>query len=167
MLTKFVSTYFLATLLGKDLHPSVTMTGDKVNPSKVDSTPLDVKYEDIPESRKQFEAQLKKEQEATKRLLSYYGKTRQGVLEKVKFVMPTFTPFTTATAAASSASTTSDVSFSFNSIKRFAEVFLGRFEQSQKLTQDLLIDLNLQNRGKKPTNDYPSQTPNPSFSAAP
>jgi len=38
------------------------MTGDKVNPFKVDSTPVDVKYEDVPEeSRKQFEAQLKKE----------------------------------------------------------------------------------------------------------
>jgi hypothetical protein len=43
---------------------------------------------------------------------------------------------------------------------------LGRFEQSQKLTQDLLIDLDLQNRGKKPVNDYSNLTPNPSFSAA-
>ena len=63
---------FLVTPLGTDLNPSVTMTGDKINPSKVDSTLVDVKYEDIPEeSRKQFEAQLKKEQEeATKRLLA-------------------------------------------------------------------------------------------------
>ena len=85
--------------------------------------------------------------------------------------MPTFTPppnpSTTATAAASSASTPSDVSFTFDSIKQFAEGFLGRFEQSQKLTQDLLIDLNLQNRGKKSINDYSNFTPNPSFSAAP
>jgi len=44
---------------------------------------------------------------------------------------------------------------------------LGRFEQSQKFRQDLLIDLNLQNRGKKPINDYSNFTPNPSFSAAP
>ena len=86
--------------------------------------------------------------------------------------MPTFTPpppnpSTTATTAASSASTTSDVSFSFDSIKHFAEAFLGRIEQSQKLTQDLLIDLNLQNRGKKPVNDYSNLTPNPNFLAAP
>ena len=86
--------------------------------------------------------------------------------------MPTFTPpppnpFTMATVAASSTSTSSDASFSFDSIKQFAEAFLGRFEQSQKLTQDLLIDLNLQNRGKKPANDYPNQTPNPRLSAAP
>jgi len=94
------------------------MTGEKVNPSKVDSTPVNVKYEDIPEeSRKQFEALLKKEQEeATKRLLACYGKTRQGVIEKEKFVMPTFTPpppnpSTTTIAATSSASTTSNVSF--------------------------------------------------------
>ena len=128
------------------------MAGEKANPSKVDSTPVDVKYDDIPEeSRKQFEAQLKKEQEeATKRLLACYGKTRQGVIEKEKFVMPTFmpppppNPSTTATATAPSASTTSDVSFSFESIKQFAEAFCSRFEQSQKLTQDLLIDLNLQ-----------------------
>ena len=82
------------------------------------------KYEEIIEERcKKFEAQLKKEQEeATRRLLACYGKTRQGVFEKDKFVMPTFTPpppnpSTTATAAASSTSTTSDVSFIFDSIK--------------------------------------------------
>ena len=57
-----------------------------------------------------------------KKLLACYGKTGQGIFEKEKFVMPTFTspppnPSTMATAAASSASTTSDVSFSFDSIK--------------------------------------------------
>ena len=160
--------------MGKDLNSSNAMTGEKVNPTKVDSTPVDVKYEDIPEeSRKQFEAALQKEQEeAKKRLLACFRKTRQGVFEKDKFIMPTFlpppsNPFTTATTAASSASTPSNVSFTFDSIKQFAEGFMGRFEQSQKLTQNLLIDLNLQNRGKKPVNDYSNLTPNPSFSAAP
>ena len=58
-MAKSASTYFLATPLGKDLHSSDTMTGDKVNPTKVDSTPVDVKYEDIPEeSHKQFKATL-------------------------------------------------------------------------------------------------------------
>ena len=94
------------------------------------------------------------------------------MFEKDKFVMSTFAPpppnpSTTAIATASSDSTPSDVSFTFDSINQFAEGFLGRFEQSQKLTQDLLIDLNLQNRGKKPINDYSNFTPNPSFSAAP
>ena len=86
--------------------------------------------------------------------------------------MPTFAPpppnpSTTATTAASSVSTPSDVSFTFNSIKQFAESFLVRFEQSQKLTQDLLLDLSLQNKGKKPVNDYSNLTPNPNFLAAP
>ena len=141
MLTRTASTYFLATPLGTDLRSSVSMAGEKPNPSKVDSTPVDIKYEDITEeSRKQFEAGLQKEQEeAKKRLLACFGKTRQGVFEKDKFVMPTFvlpppTPSTTATTAASSASTPSDVSFTFDSIKQFTEGFLGRFEQSQKLT---------------------------------
>ena len=86
--------------------------------------------------------------------------------------MPTFAPpppnpSTTATTAASSVSTPSDVSFTFDSIKQFAERLLGRFEQSQKLTQDLLLDLSLQNKGKKPVNDYSNFLPNPSLSAAP
>ena len=81
------STYFLATPLGSDLHSLDAMIGDKINPSKVDSTPVDVKYEDIPEECcKQSEAYLKKEQEvSTKRLLACYGKTRQGVIEKEQF----------------------------------------------------------------------------------
>ena len=64
MLTRTASTYFLATPLGKDLNSSDAMTGEKINPTKVDSTPVDINYEDIPEeSRKQFEAALQKEQE--------------------------------------------------------------------------------------------------------
>ena len=135
MLANSVSTYFLATPLGTDLRSSVSMAGEKSDPSKVDSTPVDIKYEDIPEeSHKQFKAVLQKEQEeAKKRLLACFGKTRQGVFEKDKFVMPTFAPpppnpSTTATATASFASTPSDVSFTFDSIKQFADVFLGRFE---------------------------------------
>ena len=114
----------MATPLGTDLNSSGAMTGEKINPTKVDSTPIDIKYKDIPEeSLKQFEAALQKEQEeAKKRLLACFGKTRQGVFEKDKFGMPTFAPpppnpSTTTTTAASSASTPSDVSFTFDSIK--------------------------------------------------
>jgi hypothetical protein len=120
------------------------MAGEKVDP-KVDATPIDIKYEDIPEeTRKQFEAAFPKEQEDAKnRLLACFGKTRQGVFKKEEFSMPTFTspppnPSTMATAAASSASTPSKVSFTFDSIKQFADTLLSRFEQSQKLTQDIL-----------------------------
>ena len=60
------------------------------------------------------------------------------------------------------ASTPSEVSFTFDSIKQFAEVFLSRFEQSQKFTQDMLIDLSMQNKGKKTVNDYSTFSSNPS-----
>src|SRR6185312_3771151 len=110
------STYFLVTLLGTDLSSSGAMAGDKVDP-KVDATPIDIKYEDIPEeTRKQFEAAFQKEQkDAKNRLLACFGKTRQGVFKKEEFHMPTFAPpppnpSTTTTAAASSASTPSEVS---------------------------------------------------------
>ena len=64
MLINLASTYFLVTPLGTDLNSSDAMTGEKINPTKVDTTSLDIKYEDIPEeSRKQFEAALQKEQE--------------------------------------------------------------------------------------------------------
>ena len=89
VLANSTSTYFLATPLGTDLSSSGAMADDKVDP-KVDATPIDIKYEDIPEeSRKQFEDALQKEQEeAKKRLLACYGKTRQGVFVKEMFVMP-------------------------------------------------------------------------------
>ena len=121
---------FLATPLGIDLSSSGAMVGDKVD-SKVDA-PVDIQYEDIHEEmRKQFEAAFQKEQEdANNRLLACFGKTRQDVFKKEEFKMPTFTPpppnlSTTATAAASSASTPSEISFTFDSIKQFAEAFLS------------------------------------------
>ena len=67
---------------------SGTMTGEKADPSKVDSTPVDIKYKDIPEERrKQFEAAFQKgQEEAKKRLLACFGMTRQGLFEKEKFI---------------------------------------------------------------------------------
>jgi len=57
-----------------------------------------------------------KQKEAKKRLLACFGKTRQGMFEKEKFVMPTFAPpppnpSTMAAAAASSASTPIEVKY--------------------------------------------------------
>ena len=113
----------MATPLGIDLSSSGAMADEKIDP-KVDATPIDIKYEDIPEERrKQFEAAFQKEQEdAKKRLLACFGKTQQGVFKKEEFNIPTFAlpppnPSTTTTAAASSASTPSKVSFTFDSIK--------------------------------------------------
>ena len=46
---------------GTDLSSSGAMAGDKIDPT-VDATPIDIKYEDIPEEmRKQFEAAFQKE----------------------------------------------------------------------------------------------------------
>jgi len=69
------------------------MADDIVDTSKIDPEDIiDAEYDDIPEERrKQFEAQLKKEQEeATRRLLACYERTRQGVVQKQEFIMPTF-----------------------------------------------------------------------------
>ena len=75
------------------------MADDIVDASKIDPKDIiDAEYDDKPEeSRKQFEAQLKKEQEeATRRLLACYQRTRQGVIEKEEFIMPTFPSIATS-----------------------------------------------------------------------
>ena len=63
----------------------------KINPEDI----INVEYDDIPEEpRKQFEAQLRIEQEeATRRLVACYERTRHGVIKKEEFIMQTF-PYT-------------------------------------------------------------------------
>ena len=91
MLTKLGSTYFLATPLGtKKKSTSVTMTGEIGDASKVDPlNAINVTYEDLSEEQRQkFEADLKRQNEEIRaKMLACYGKTRQGVVEKEKFVM--------------------------------------------------------------------------------
>ena len=61
MLINLASAYFLVTPLGIDLSSSGAMAGDKGDP-KVDATPIDIKYEDIPEeTHMQFAAAFQKE----------------------------------------------------------------------------------------------------------
>ena len=89
----------MATPLGKKKSSSATKADDIVDASEIDPEDIiDVEYDDIPEERrKQFEAQLKKEQEeATRRLLAYYKRTRQGVVQKEEFIMPTFPSIATS-----------------------------------------------------------------------
>ena len=77
------------------------MTGEKVDPSKADpSNAINVTYEELPEERcQEFEAKLKRRNEEMKvRLLSCYGKTRQGVVKKEKFVMPSILSTTSPTS---------------------------------------------------------------------
>ena len=67
------------------------MASENGDASKVDpSNAINVTYEDLSEERCQkFEADLKQQNEEIKaRMLACYGKTRQGVIEKETFVMP-------------------------------------------------------------------------------
>ena len=98
MLTRLESTYFLATPLGtQEQSTSVPMAGEKGDASKVDpANTININYEDLPEDhRLKFEADLKHQNEEIKaRMLAFYGKTRQGVIEKEKFVMPSISSTT-------------------------------------------------------------------------
>ena len=82
----------MATPLGKKKQStSVTMTGELGDASKVDSlNAKNITYEDISEEQRlKFEADLKRQNEENRvKMLACYGKTRQGVIEKEKFVMP-------------------------------------------------------------------------------
>ena len=70
--------------------------------SKIDLRNIDnPEYDEIAEDQRQaLEIQLKEiEAEAKNKLISCYGKTRQGVIEKEKFVLPTLSSSTTSTDA--------------------------------------------------------------------
>ena len=67
------------------------MTGELGDASKVDLlNAINVTYEDLSEEQRQkFEADLKwQNEEIRAKMLACYGKARQGVIEKEKFVMP-------------------------------------------------------------------------------
>ena len=83
--------------------------------------------------------------------------------------MPTLTPPNLSTTSTTSTYGMNNVSFTTDSIKQFVDAFCSRFEESQKLTQDLLIDMNMQligNSGKKVAHNYSNETPNASYVAA-
>ena len=113
------------------------------------------------ECRKQFEAQLKKEQEeATRRLLAYYERTRQGVVQKEEFIMPTF-PSTA----------TSEVITMFPElVKQLVYTIGDRIADSNKCTNDLLRNLVDQVRGlgegEVVDHSYSIETLNPSLPTA-
>ena len=83
------------------------MAGDMLDASKIDSEDIiDAEYDDIPEEHHQaFEAYIKHEQEEDRRkFLSCYERTRQGVIKKEEFIMPTFLSPTTFTSMMSNVS---------------------------------------------------------------
>jgi len=73
----------LATPLRKKKSSLAAMADDKLDASKIDPEDIiDAEYDDIPEEHRQtFKAQIKHEQEeATRRFLSCFKRTRQGVV---------------------------------------------------------------------------------------
>ena len=98
MLTRFASAYF-----GDSAGEEEIFIGSRglciVDASKIDPEDIiDAKYDNIPEDCwKQFEAQLKKEQEESmRRVLACYERTQQGVIKKEEFIMPTFPSIATS-----------------------------------------------------------------------
>ena len=75
-------------------------------------------------------------------MLACYGKTRQGVIEKEKFVMPgiqsTIPP---APPITTSTSPTTDVSTPKDPLVHFLREFVDKFEKSQTVVQNLLFDM--------------------------
>ena len=79
----------MATLLGKNMSSSASMAGEKEDSAMVDpNNMVDIKYNDLLEEQRQApEAQLKKiEAESKRRLVSCFGRTRHGLVEKEKFI---------------------------------------------------------------------------------
>ena len=121
------------------------MAGEKPDPSKVDpSNTISINYEELPEEQHQkFKADLKWQNEEIKaKMLACFEKTRQGVVEKEKFVMPSI-PSTTPPAPSTTTSTspTIDVSPPIDPFVQFLREFGDKFEKSHMVTQNLLFDI--------------------------
>ena len=87
------------------------MAGENGDASNIDPlNAINVTYEDLSEEQRQkFEADLKQQNEELKaRMLACYGKTRQGVIQKEMFVMPSVP----ATTPPPPAPTATNVSYS-------------------------------------------------------
>jgi len=121
------------------------MTGELGDASKVDSlNAKNITYEDISEEQRlKFEADLKRQNEENRvKMLACYGKTRQGVIEKEKFVMPgTQSATPPAPSTTTSTSPTTDVSTPKDPLVHFLREFVDKFEKSQTLTQNLIFEM--------------------------
>jgi len=147
------------------------MAGEKPDPSKVDlSNTISINYEDLSEEQRQkFEADLNRRNEEIKaKMLACYGKTRQGVIEKDKFVMlsiPSTTP--PASSTTTSASPTFDVSPPKDPLVQFLREFGDKIEKSQMVTQNLKFNISKKmEKGKSVDTSYSTKDLAPN-SAAP
>ena len=90
--------HILATSLGKKKSSPANMAEDKskIDPRNIDNPQY---YEILEDQRQALEIKLKEiEAEAKKKLISCYGKTRQGVIQKEKFILPTLSSSTSTDA---------------------------------------------------------------------
>ena len=120
------------------------MTGEIRDASKVDPmNAINVSYEDLPEEQRQkFEADLKRQNEEIKaRMLACYGKTRQGVIEKEKFVMSRIQSTTPPAPSTTISTSPIDVSTPKDPLVHFLREFVDKFEKSQTLTQNLIFEM--------------------------
>ena len=121
----------MLTPLGKKKSLSAAMAGNKEDTSMIDpKNVIDAEYDDVPEEHgKALKDQIRAfEAEYKKQLASCFRKTRQGVIEKEKFVMPTFPLliFFTTTSTSASASVVETTALSESSSS-------ATLEQVQKL----------------------------------
>ena len=89
--------HILATSLGKKKSSPANMAEDKskIDPRNIDNPEY---YEILEDQRQALEIKLKEiEAETKKKLISFYGKTRQDVIQKEKFVPPTLSSSTPTT----------------------------------------------------------------------
>ena len=138
------------------------MAGEKPDPCKVDlSNTINISYEDLSEEQRQkFKANLHRQNEEIRaKMLACYRKTRQGVIEKEKFVMPgTQSATPPAPSTTTSTSLTTDVSTPKDPLVHFLRQFVDKFdkfEKSQTLTQNLIFEMHeMIEKGKSVDTSY-------------
>jgi hypothetical protein len=141
------------------------MAGEEHDKTKVDpKNVIGLEYDDVPEDKHQtLEAHLQEyTEECKRRMVSCFGKTRQGVVEKEKFIMPMF-----PSKVMSNVRSTSPRQLS----NQFASIMGDKIAESNKITTDLLLNLTDQmqvlTKGKSIDHSYSTETINPSSSAMP
>ena len=120
--------------------------------SKIDPRIIDnPEYDEIPEDQRQaLEIKLMEiEAEAKKKLISCYKKTRQGVIQKEKFVLPTLSSSTPTTDA--SVKVTAPVSATSSNVTM--EQVENLFAEREVRLVDMLTDKLLTLVGKQPVID--------------
>ena len=135
------------------------MIGEVGDASKIDLlNAINVTYEDLSEEQRQkFEADLNRQNEEIKaKMLACYGKTRQGLIEREKFIMPSIPSATlSASSTTPSSSPTTDVSPSKDPFVQFLREFGDKFEKSQMVTQNLIFNISKKmEKGKSVDTSY-------------